>query len=376
MSCFHPLKRFVVGEDIKADRDVVRFSPAFIEQDGRLDEVTWLVRDFPSSDWRPYTGSSSPPESYYAAVQGQMIRCGKCLGCRMDKSKEWANRCLMELQYHQEAYFLTLTYDDQHVPITYYPDPETGEAQPALTLRKKDFQAFMKRLRKRCEPDKLRFFACGEYGGQTHRPHYHAIVFGLRLNDLVLYEHAPKGDLYQSNFLTSVWATRKAPRRHGSVTPLTADPDYFSEPWGRVLASKVTWATCAYVARYTTKKLYGPDAVAYDQFNLERPFLDCSKGLGRQYYEDHAQAVQDFDYINIATEDGGRKFRAPYYFERFIQDDLGDDAYAVRKADKQALMAAARRAQIAQTSLTYGELLTVQEDVLKKKTKSLQRNLE
>ena len=74
-------------------------------------------------------------------------------------------------------WFCTFTYDDDHVPRSYYPDPETGEAIPSLTLCKRDFQLLMKRIRRRFPDDHIRFFACGEYGSQTFRPHYHAIVF-------------------------------------------------------------------------------------------------------------------------------------------------------------------------------------------------------
>lgn len=107
---------------------------------------------------------------------------------------------MLELQYHDSSYFVTLTYDDLHVPKSYYPDPETGEAHTSFTLCKRDFQLWMKRLRKKFSDDKIRFFACGEYGGQTKRPHYHVIVFGLHLNDLVKYKTVQEGDSYYTYY--------------------------------------------------------------------------------------------------------------------------------------------------------------------------------
>ena len=107
---------------------------------------------------------------------------------------------MLELQYHDSAYFVTLTYDDFHIPKAYYPDPETGEVHTSYTLCKRDFQLWMKRLRKKFSDDKIRFFACGEYGGQTKRPHYHAIVFGLHLNDLVKYKTVKEGDSYYTYY--------------------------------------------------------------------------------------------------------------------------------------------------------------------------------
>lgn len=375
MSCYHPLKRFVVGEDsLNFDRDIVRFRPAFIEEDGHLAEVTHLCYQHGEFfDWtNPY-----PPPPDVLAWTGSMIRCGKCMGCRIDKSKEWANRCLLELQDHQEAYFLTLTYSDDYVPVSYFADPSSGEAQPSLTLRKRDFQLFMKRLRKRVAPDRIRFFGAGEYGDTTLRPHYHIIVFGLRIPDLVPYGKNFRGEMtYTSDFIHSVWSERKAPTRHGSVTPLTADKDYFCTPLGRVVIAPVTWETCAYVARYTTKKLYSNEAKFYEEFNIEPPFLLMSRhpGIGMHYYDEHPEMF-DNEFLSISTDKGGRKFRPPYAFEKRLALDMDEDAYAVRKFDRHQMMLAARQAQLRQTNLSYGDLLQVQENNFNRRIKSLKRSL-
>lgn len=95
------------------------------------------------------------------------LPCGGCLGCRQDRAREWALRCHLENQQHRHAIFTTLTYDDEALP-------EFG------SLERTDLQLWLKRLRKASGPARpLRFFACGEYGEKNHRPHYHAIVFGL-----------------------------------------------------------------------------------------------------------------------------------------------------------------------------------------------------
>ena len=146
------------------------------------------------------TIASSNSSSCSTGKEILQVPCGQCIGCRIDRSRQWANRCMLELQYHDSAYFVTLTYDDLHVPKAYYPDPDTGEAHQSLTLCKRDFQLWMKRLRKRFSDDKIRFFACGEYGGSTHRPHYHAIVFGLHLDDLVKYKTVQEGDGYYTYY--------------------------------------------------------------------------------------------------------------------------------------------------------------------------------
>lgn len=92
-----------------------------------------------------------------------MLPCGSCVYCRSVRARSWAIRCGLEMQYHLECCWATLTYDDDHLPPT---------------LSKRHLSLFLKRLRDRLKPERVRFFACGEYGETTWRPHYHAILFG------------------------------------------------------------------------------------------------------------------------------------------------------------------------------------------------------
>lgn len=384
MSCYHPLKRFVIctPDSVRTLdgklKDYAKIVPAFVKENGRLVEVTALKYYPESHDWSIWTGPV-PSQGSNVFVHGKMIRCGKCLGCRMDKSKEWANRCIMELQDHKDSYFLTLTYDKDHVPESCFPHPETGDYQPSLSLCKKDLQAFIKRLRKRVEPDRIRYFACGEYGDRFKRPHYHAIVFGLRLNDLVPYGANELGQMtYTSNFLQSVWAKRLAPKRHGSVTPLSADPSYFCETFGRVVVAPCTWETCAYVARYTVKKMYGQDAKDYDKFGIEPPFLLMSThpGIGDNYFQAHKDEILEFSKISIPTVNGGKTFRSPYRFEKLLERELPWEEFFERKYQREEAMLAARQVEMSQTSLTYGEVLAVKERTLQDRVKKLKRRLD
>lgn len=381
MSCYHPLKRFVIATSDRLRcqngnlKEFVKIMPAFCEMNGRLMEVTALHRE--RNDYVPWYGPL--PDSGHDFIQGKMIRCGHCMGCRIDKSREWANRCIMELQDHKDAYFLTLTYDEEHVPRTSFKDPETGVEQPSLTLVKKDLQGFIKRLRKRVEPDRIRYFACGEYGPKTQRPHYHAIVFGLRLNDLVPYGMNELNQMtYTSNFIHSVWSSRKAPTRHGSVTPLSSDPSYFCTPWGRVVIAPCSWETCAYVARYTVKKLYGDKKKDYAKFGLEPPFLLMSThpGIGDNFFHEHYQEILELSEISIATANGGKSFRPPYRFEKLLERELPWEEYFERRYQREQAMIAARQVEMSQTSLTYGEVLAVKERALQNRIKKLERRLE
>lgn len=98
-----------------------------------------------------------------------MVPCGGCLGCRMDYAQQWALRCQLELRDHTSAVFTTLTYDEDHVPVTL---PLPHEALPP----------FLKRLRKSLNK-KIRFYASAEYGERTKRPHYHAVLYGVHPDD-------------------------------------------------------------------------------------------------------------------------------------------------------------------------------------------------
>ena len=129
------------------------------------------------------------------------IPCGKCIGCRLEYSRQWANRMMLEAKYHSQNWFVTLTYDDLHVPRSYYGDPNSGEALPSLTLRKRDIQLFFKRLRKQTGQN-FRYYACGEYGENTHRPHYHFIVFGLELDDLQFLRRCENFNYYTSDTIS------------------------------------------------------------------------------------------------------------------------------------------------------------------------------
>lgn len=99
------------------------------------------------------------------------VPCGRCYACRMNRTDMWIDRIEMEMRCHSEPpYFLTLTYDNEHVPIS-----ESG----VLSLSLRDIQQFFKRLRYHLSGCRIRYIYVGEYGGRTARPHYHAIIFGL-----------------------------------------------------------------------------------------------------------------------------------------------------------------------------------------------------
>ena len=123
---------------------------------------------------------------------GIKVPCGQCIGCRLERSRQWAIRCVHEASLHDANSFITLTYRPDELP-------------PDGSLQKSHFQKFMKRLRKRILPKLIRFFHCGEYGDKGARPHYHACVFGYDFPDKKLYTVRDGVRLYVSEELQEVW---------------------------------------------------------------------------------------------------------------------------------------------------------------------------
>lgn len=154
------------------------------------------------------------------------LPCNNCMGCRLERSRQWAVRMLHESKCWDHNCFITLTYDDEALPTNY-----------GLDLR--HWQLFMKKLRKAL-PQKIRFFACGEYGDQNGRPHYHAAIFNHDFHDKRLHDYNKQGDpIYVSDQLRSVWGM------------------------GHCTTQDLTFGSASYVARYCTKKVNGARADAH-----------------------------------------------------------------------------------------------------------------
>lgn len=153
------------------------------------------------------------------------VACGRCIGCRLERARQWAVRCMHEASLHEASAFVTLTY----------------EVAP-LGLVPRDLELFWKRLRRSLGGKRISYFACGEYGEHTRRPHYHACIFGYWPDDAVLFKRTAAGhSLYRSATLEKLWG-------HGFVN-----------------FGAVTFESAQYVAGYITKKITGPEAAGYYQ---------------------------------------------------------------------------------------------------------------
>lgn len=185
-------------------------------------------------------------------------KCGQCMECRLSYSREWAIRMTHESRMHAASCFLTLTYDSQYLP-------------PHGQLLKRDLQLFFKRLRKIIGP--FRYVACGEYGELRRRPHFHVALFGHDFShDRLVYSSGVNGDaLYTSNTLDKAWQK------------------------GISTIGGLTFESCAYIARYITKRISGigasPLPLGIDPLSGEcvmpnPEFLLCSRrpGIGDGWY--------------------------------------------------------------------------------------------
>lgn len=198
------------------------------------------------------------------------VPCGKCLNCRIAHSREWATRILHECNYHEDNLFLTLTFDDEHLPDD-------------LSIHKKDLQDFFKRLRKDINPKKIKYYACGEYGERLGRPHYHSIIHGLGVN---------KNDkeIVKSNWL-----------------------------YGFCYFGSVTYDSARYVSDYIGKKYYGK--FQKDKYgDKQPPFQLQSKGIGKQYCLDHKEQIISNQGITVR----GNEVGIPRYYKKLlnIQTDI------------------------------------------------------
>lgn len=232
------------------------------------------------------------------------IACGNCIGCRLERSRQWTVRLNHENQLHELSTFVTLTYEPEKTP-------------EGNTLVKSHFQDFMKRLRQHVyrqhlaaqlpgsvsDPGsgpKIRYFMCGEYGSQTQRPHYHAIIFGLDFGDKVKHSQNPQGDItYTSEKLTELWG------------------------FGHCLIGSVTPQSINYVANYLLEKVTGELATKhYESLNLASgeiynrlpPYINMSNrpGIGAHWFARYAQDVFPSD----CTIDRGKALGVPRYYTK------------------------------------------------------------
>lgn len=254
------------------------------------------------------------------------------------------------MEDHEESWFLTLTYNDDCLPTHDCVNMETGEIYELHSLQLRDVQLFIKRLRKYCDAHslpKIRYFAAGEYGSSTFRPHYHMIVFGLHIDDLEVYKkNVGSYRLFKSDTINRIWNK------------------------GFVVIGRADWATVAYTARYIVKKAYGSERRTYDDLGIASEFAVMSRkpGIGGSFFERNPECVEK-GRISVATDDGGRSFAPPRYFKKkydVLLEEIDPEAYVTRKElmQRESLeqQKAVRELLAAQSNKSYLEILAMQEE--------------
>lgn len=191
---------------------------------------------------------------------GIKIPCGKCPGCKLEHSRQWAVRCMHEKRLHNSSCFLTLTYSDANLP-------------PGYSLNKSDLTNFLKRLRHETGPG-LRFFACGEYGENTSRPHYHVLLLNSDFTDKRLIKSGSEYNLYESPKLSKLW------------------------PHGHHALGDVTFESAAYVARYCMKKKQNGKKTT-DGRTPEYIVMSRRPGLGHGYFDKYKSEIINHDTIIV-----------------------------------------------------------------------------
>lgn len=206
------------------------------------------------------------------------IPCGRCIGCRLERSRQWALRCMSEAQLHPDNSFITLTYSDDFLPSD-------------LSLDKSHFQNFMKRLRFAHPEKKIRFYACGEYGENFSRPHYHAIIFNHDFTPRLHHSTRSGHRLYTSPELEKLW------------------------PYGFHYIGEVSFDSAAYVARYITKKIGG--SIAADHYQGRTPefsLMSLKPGIGQAWFEKYHRDCYPSDFM----VNNGVKHTVPKYFDLLL----------------------------------------------------------
>jgi len=245
--------------------------------------------------WREIPGAD--------VVRTLSLPCGQCVGCRLERSRQWAVRCMHEAQMHTSNCFITLTYAPEYI----------REAKD-LSLNYEHFQLFMKRLRKRFTGKTIRFYMAGEYGELRDRPHFHACIFGLDFEDKKFLKRTETGShLYTSKILEELW------------------------PYGFSSVGAVNFESAAYVARYIMKKVNGKPRLTADgnyidpeqhyeycdletgeliKRNPEFNKMSLKPGIGQAWFDKYMSDVYTTDSVVVR----GKKCRPPRFYDNKFKE--------------------------------------------------------
>lgn len=378
MSCNKPMYRLELTADVMPAVKSIREYEKRMRYSKNSDTLPWLF--LYQDDYIYLKEKHGIPEFKFTQVP-----CGHCMGCYIDFQNEWSARCMYEASLYDHNCFVTLTYDTKFLPLRDAIDMQSGQlfAHNIPQLEITDLQKFFKRLRFWCETHNKpspRYFASGEYGDTGYRPHYHAIIFNLRLDDLQLLYYA-KG-------------SRK------SLQPFPGGLPFFTSPilenlWGKgfITISDVTPQSCAYVASYVSKKRKPPavDSEYYKELSsrlaqtapvqgkfedlinigaVTSPFCVMSRrpGIASEFWEQNREKILAGELPMVA----GQKMRVQkirYFDAKFKTEEntMTDLKVKMNKAKRASKARAAEKMRL--TSLTPEEYREQREARLQDKLK-------
>lgn len=290
----------------------------------------------------------------------EMIPCKNCFACAMNKSAEWATRIMCEAQKYDHNYFITLTYNDKNLPIAeklYYKKkiktPGQEDEYELLeyenngtwlegTLDPNEHTRFINSLRKYFERKNhkgIKYYMCGEYGtkeGGTHRPHYHYILMNVPLDISQFYDFSIDENFkahWKSKELEKIWKK------------------------GIIDIAEVEWSDVAYVARYTTKKLFKTsDKEKYYENGKLPEFTRMSTrdgGIGNDYYQKHKHEIYKNDEMIARTVKGNvSSFKPPKAWDKKFQKEFPAEFMKIKRS---RMKAAERAEKILQSVTDYND---------------------
>lgn len=225
-----------------------------------------------------------------------MLPCGRCIGCRLERSRQWASRCVHESQLHPANCFITLTFREACPLATQTANGRyqllKHKVDPTVSLHKHFITLFWKRLRKHVfgnTKGTLRYYHCAEYGDESKRPHHHAIIFNYDFVDKKYKTSKNDCKYYTSKTLEALW------------------------PHGNSIIGDATFESAAYVARYCTKKINGPSAAEHYNGRLpEYATMSRRPGIGKAWLEKYTDDVFPNDFVIIR----GQKCKVPKYYNK------------------------------------------------------------
>jgi len=261
MPCFHPITGYLA----RKTNDSGKRSIVFNQKDGYYDK-------------------------------SQLLPCGRCIGCRLERSRQWATRCVHETQLYENNCFITLTFREASPIATLTANGRyqrlKHKTDPTVSLHKHFIQLFWKRLRKHVfgnQKGTLRYYHCAEYGDESKRPHHHAIIFNYDFPDKKYKSTKHGNNYFTSKTLETLW------------------------PHGNSIIGNATFESAAYVARYCTKKITGTPAKDHYHGRLpEYATMSRRPGIGKGWLDKYVEDVYNNDFVVIR----GHKCKVPKFYDR------------------------------------------------------------